>query len=75
MWQKPTSFSRLCEFCEFIIDIMSANRSRDRGSIPGRLIPLTQKMVLDTQQYKGKVEQLSERSHALPYTWLTYFLL
>ena len=47
----------------------------DRGSIPGRVIPKTQKMVLDasllnTQQYKlgikGKVEQSKERSSALP---------
>ena len=47
------------------------------GSIPGRVIPKTQKMVLDasllnTQHYKvrikGKVEQSRERSHALPYT-------
>ena len=47
------------------------------GSIPGRVIPKTLKMVLDTvllnpQQYKvhieGKVEQSRERSSALPYT-------
>ena len=47
------------------------------GSIPGRVIPKTLKMVLDTsllntQQYKvrikGKVEQSMERSSALPYT-------
>ena len=44
---------------------------------PGRVIPKTQKMVLDasllnTQHYKvwikGKVEQSRERSSALPYT-------
>ena len=49
----------------------------DLGSIPGRVIPKTLKMVLDTsllytQQYKvrikGKVGQFSERSSALPYT-------
>ena len=49
----------------------------DVGSIPGRVIPKTLKMVLDasllnTQQYKvrikGKVEQSRERSSALPYT-------
>ena len=49
----------------------------DLGSIPGRVIPKTQKMVLDasllnTQHYKvrikGKVEQSRERSRALPYT-------
>ena len=53
-----------------------ANGLGDRGSIPGRVIPKTQKMVLDatllsTQHYKvrikGKVEQSRERSSALPY--------
>ena len=48
----------------------------DLGSIPGRVIPKTLKMVLDTsllntQQYKvrikGKVGQSRERSSALPY--------
>ena len=54
-----------------------ANGPEDLGSIPDRIIPKTLKMVLDTsllntQQYKvhdkGKVEQSSERSSALPYT-------
>ena len=54
-----------------------ANGPGDLGSIPGRVIPKTQKMVLDasllsTQHYKvrikGKVEQFRERSSALPYT-------
>ena len=49
----------------------------DRGSIPGRVIPKTQKMVLDasllnTQHYKvwikGKMEQSRKRTSALPYT-------
>ena len=49
----------------------------DLSSIPGRVIPKTLKMVLDTsllntQHYKvglkGKVEQSRERSSALPYT-------
>ena len=49
----------------------------DRGSIPGRVIPKTQKMVLDatllnTQHYKvrikGKVEQSREWSSTLPNT-------
>ena len=53
-----------------------ANGPGDLGSIPGRVIPKTQKMVLDaalpnTQHYKvrikGKVEQFRERSSALPY--------
>ena len=56
---------------------MFANGPVDLGSIPGRVIPKTQKMVLDvallnTQHYKvgikGKVEQSKERSNALPFT-------
>ena len=56
---------------------MFANGLGDQGSIPGRVIPKTLKMLLDTsllntQQYKvrikGKVEQLRERSSTLPYT-------
>ena len=48
----------------------------DLGSIPGRVIPKTQKMLLDasflnTQHYKvqikGKVEQSRERSSPPPY--------
>ena len=54
-----------------------ANGTGDRGSIPGRVIPKTQKMVLDaallsTLYYKvrinGKVEQSWEWSNALSYT-------
>ena len=54
-----------------------ANGPGDLGSIPGRVIPKTLKMVLDTplfntQQYKvrieGKVEQSRERSSTLSYT-------
>ena len=54
-----------------------ANGLGDLGSIPGRVIPKTLKMVLDTsllntQQYKvrikAKVEQSRERSSAFPYT-------
>ena len=53
------------------------NGPGDLGSIPGQVIPKTQKMVLDatllnTQHYKvtikGKVEQSRTRSSALPYT-------
>ena len=53
------------------------NDPGDWGSIPGRVIPKTQKMALDavllnTEHYKvwikGKVEQSRERSSALPYT-------
>ena len=51
----------------------------DWGSIPGQVIPKTQKMVLDatllnTQHHKvrikGKVEQSRERSSTLPKTSL-----
>ena len=54
-----------------------ANSPGDWDSIPGRVIPKTQKMVVDTallstQHYqvriKGKVEQSREWSSALPYT-------
>ena len=55
-----------------------ANGLGDQGSIPGWVIPKTQKMVLDaallinTQHYKvrikEKMEQSRERSSALPYT-------
>ena len=53
------------------------NGPADWGSIPGWVIPKTQKMVLDaallnTQHYKvrikGKVEQSWEWSSTLPYT-------
>ena len=49
----------------------------DLCSIPGRVIPKTLKMVLDTsllntQEYKvrikGKLKQSREKSSALPYT-------
>ena len=52
-----------------------ANHPGDLGSITGHVIPKTLKIVLDTsllntQQYrvriKGKEEQSSERSNALP---------
>ena len=54
---------------------MLANGPGDQGSIPGRVIPKTQKMVFDatllnTQHYKvriqDKVEQSREWSNALP---------
>ena len=56
---------------------MFTNGLGGQGLIPGRVIPKTQKMVLDaallnTQHYKvwikGKVVQSRERSSALPYT-------
>ena len=54
-----------------------ANGLEDRGSISGRVIPKTQKVVLDTSllntqyykvYFKGEVEQSKERSSTLPYT-------
>ena len=57
--------------------LVFANGPGDLGSIPGQVIPKTQKMVLNasllnTQHYKvqikGKVEQSRKRSSTLPYT-------
>ena len=54
-----------------------ANCPGDRDLIPGRAIPKSQKMVLDTSlfntlhykvQIKGKVEQSREKSSVLLYT-------
>ena len=54
-----------------------ANGPRDRGSIAGRVMPKTQRMVLDaallnTLHYKvriiGKMKQSRERSRTLSYT-------
>ena len=62
-----------------LVSRVFANGPGNLGSIPGRVIPKTLKMVLDTsllntQQYKvrikGKVELSRERSSALPYTSL-----
>ena len=62
LWQKREGMSRVF-----------TNDLGDRGSIPGQVIPKTQKMVLNaallnTQHYKvqvkGKVEQSRERSNA-----------
>ena len=59
------------------MNIEFTNGPGDQGSIPDRVIPKTQKMVLDaallnTQPYKvrikGKVEQSWEWSSALLYT-------
>ena len=56
---------------------MFGNGPGDLALIPGRIIPKTQKMVLDAsllniQHYKvrikGKVEQSREKNSTLPYT-------
>ena len=58
-----------------LVSRVFANDPGDLGSIPGRVIPKTSKMVLETsllntRQYKvrikGKVEQFWERSSAFP---------
>ena len=61
---------------------MFANGPGDLGSIPGRVIPKTQKMVLDasllnTQHYKvrikGKVEQSREGVAPSPTHWCSSY--
>ena len=60
-----------------LVGRLFANGPGDRGSIPGRVIPKTLKMVLDTSllnslhykvRIKGKVEQSRGRSTTLSYT-------
>ena len=72
-WQRKRNLNRETES----VGRGFANGPGDRGSVPGRVIPKTLKMVLDTsllntQQYKvrikGKVEQPRERSNTLSYT-------
>ena len=72
---------KLCTYAQLnclisLISRLFANGPGDWGSIPGRVIPKTQKMVLDatllnTQHYKvrikSKVEQSREWSSTLPY--------
>ena len=59
-----------------------ANGPGDLGSIPGRVIPKTLKMELDTTllntqhykvRFKGKVEQSREWSSALPTPWCSSY--
>ena len=61
----------------YIVGRRFGKRLGDMGSIPGRVIPKTLKMLLDasllnTQEYKvrikGKVEQLWDWSSTLPST-------
>ena len=60
-----------------LMNRVSAKDPGDWGSIPGRVIPKTQKMVLDPAllnikhykvSIKGKVEQSKEGNSTLPYT-------
>ena len=72
------SIERIFDFVGIpgLVGRVFASGPGDLGSIPGRIIPKTLKMVLDTsllntQQYKvrikGKVQQSREKSSALPY--------
>ena len=78
VWKVPARlqiFSLLVSFGPAVR--VFANGPGDLGSIPGRVIPKTLKMELDTTllntqhykvRFKGKVEQSREWSSALPYT-------
>ena len=82
VWVSPAQKLRRKIWISFSIFIglvrrVFTNGPGDLASIPGRVIPKTLKMVLDTsllntQQYKVcvkvKVEQCRERSSAFPYT-------
>ena len=76
VYNKMSSYQLICFFFPTEYSAF-ANGLGDLGSIPGRIIPKTSKMIVDTallnsQQYKvrvkGKVEKSRERSSALPYT-------
>ena len=84
--REPIKYRRLIIYILFDIGRgvrVFANGPGDLGSIPGRVIPKTQKMVLDasllnTQHYKvwikGKVEQSRERISALsPTHWCSSY--
>ena len=71
------SASRIPKQASGLMSRVFANGLGDQGSISGRVLRKTQKIVLDaallnTQHYKvrikGKVEQSREWSSALPYT-------
>ena len=74
---KNIRFSFILMILYWLMSRVFANGPEDRGSILGRVILKTQKMVIDatllnTQHYKvrikGKVEQSREWSCALPYS-------
>ena len=76
----PLANTLTARLMDWLIDLVGrvfANGPGHRGSIPGRVIPKTLKIVIDTsllntQHYKvhikGKVEQSRERSSTLSYT-------
>ena len=70
-------FQKLWNSLIGLVGKVIANGPGDLGSIPGRIIPKTLKMVLDasllnSQEYKirikSEVEQSGEKSSSLPYT-------
>ena len=71
-------FLCLCQILSpYLLLINTSNDPGNRGSISGRVIPMTQKAVLDTsllntqhykERFKDKVEQSRERISTLPYT-------
>ena len=73
-WEKVTIWKTYKTIPDIGIMVrVFANGPGDLGSIPGWVIPKTQKMVLDaaflnTQHHKGKVKQSTEKNSALPYT-------
>ena len=76
--QCPACLVRQRQFIGLVGRVFT-NGLENQGSIPGQVIPKTQKMVLDatllnTQHYKvrikGKVEQFREKSNSLPNTYL-----
>ena len=65
------------------MSIVFANRPGDLGSVPGRVIPKTQKMVLDASllythhfkvQIKGKVDHPEKGVAPCPTTWCSSYL-
>ena len=69
-------------FMHYLVVRVFANGPGDLGSVPGRVIPKTQKMVLDasllnTQHYKvrikGKVEQSREGVAPSPTPWCSSY--
>ena len=76
-WKPYSSVQIMFYVGMHLVGRIFANGTGDRGSIPGRVIPKTQKKVLDasllnTRHYKvwikDKVEQSRESSSALLYT-------
>ena len=77
----PGDIVRYCRDIGLAVRVF-ANGPGDQGSIPGRVIPKTQKMVLDasflnTQHYKvrikGKVEQSREGVAPSPTPWCSSY--